>query len=417
MTSYLSETNVQLGATYPIGVKSTTSYEAGMQSAATYINTIRDSIVLGSSTTQLFRNLSMALYNHLTPGSEIIISTLDHEANIAAWVQLATLRSVAIKWWHPDTSTSNPQLTPSSLQPLLSEKTKLVSCTHTSNILGTIHPVRPIADLVHTIPSALLVVDAVAFAPHRAVDVQALGVDFYAFSWYKVYGPHISMLYASSRGRASLMSLGHYFKPARTLEDVLGLAGASYELVSGIPSVVRYLESLADEKSTASLGDKPLLEQAKSAVGLAGADEDASHGATHGFETLRQRLGRAWERIALHEEKLQAVLLEYLGSAPHGKKVTVWGEPGPEKTKRVPVISFTVEGWGSKDLVQTVLERCGGRFGFRWGAFYSNRLVSDVLGIKDVDDGVVRVSLVHYNTVEEVRGFVEVLDEVLKGVK
>lgn len=141
--------------------------------------------VLGPSTTQLFRNLSFALYNHLEPGTEIILSKLDHEANIAAWLQMAEWRGVTVKWWG-SADTQNPQLDCDVLKTLLSAKTRFVACTHASNVLGTINDIKKIAQLVHTMPNALLCVDAVAYAPHREIDVKELGADFYAFSWYKV---------------------------------------------------------------------------------------------------------------------------------------------------------------------------------------------------------------------------------------
>lgn len=138
--------------------------------------------MLGSSTTQLFRNLSFSL--DFPEGSELVISSVDHEANIAPWVALAARQKLTIKWWTPKKS-NNPKLLASDLKELLSEKTVLVTCTHASNILGTITDVKAIAEAVHTIPGALLCVDAVAYAPHRQIDVKDLGVDFYCFSWYK----------------------------------------------------------------------------------------------------------------------------------------------------------------------------------------------------------------------------------------
>ncbi|KAK5000812.1 hypothetical protein LTR66_000398 [Elasticomyces elasticus] len=358
--TYLSTTNVQLGASYKVAEKSTEAYKAGCAAAAKYVNTSPEEIVLGPSTTQLFRNLSFALYDHLSPGSEIVLSKLDHEANVAAWLQLAQWRDLTVKWWS-SADTKNPRLDPNDLRKLMSDKTKLVACTHTSNILGTITDIKRIAQTVHDFPHALLAVDAVAYAPHRQVDVKDLEVDFYAFSWYKVYGPHMAVLYAKKSTQDTYMrSLGHYFKPTGSLEDKLGLAAASYELTASIPRVCEYLASTP------------------------------------------------WNVIAEHEEKLQEILLSYLRSKPDA--IQIWGEPSADSTKRVPVISFTVRGRSSREVVELVERKSD--FGFRWGAFYSNRLVKDVLGLDEVD-GVVRVSLVHYNTEEEVRGFVETFDETV----
>lgn len=330
--------------------------------------------VVGPSTTQLFSNLSLIL--NLPAGSEIIISSLDHEANVSPWVRLAKSHNLTIKWWpaapvSPTYTSSSPVLTPENLKPLLSEKTALVTCTHASNVLGTIHNVKGIAEMVHTIHGAKLCVDGVALAPHREVDIKALGVDFYAFSWYKVrlalilavqpcleyldtdstqvYGPHIAILYASRSAQETLGSLGHYFHTGTNLETKLGLASASYELVAALPSVVSYF----------------------------GPDKSAT-----------------WKAIAAHEEKLQDTLLSYLRKR---EGVTIHGEKFADKELRVPVVSFTVKGRNSKDIVDGIERRSN--FGCRWGHFYSKRMVDDLLGLGNCD-GVVRVSMVHYNTGE-----------------
>lgn len=169
--------------------------------------------VLGSSTTQLLRNLASAL--EFGEGDELIISMVDHEANIAAWVDLAERQRLVIRWWKPESpadagSRANPKLTPENLQGLLSAKTALVALTHASNILGTIHDVKAIADMVHTCnPKALVCVDGVAYAPHREIDVKELGVDFYAFSWYKVssVARNLWCLWAHTRRCTGLISL------------------------------------------------------------------------------------------------------------------------------------------------------------------------------------------------------------------
>jgi selenocysteine lyase/cysteine desulfurase len=330
-------------------------------------------IVFGSSTTQLYRNVSYTL--NFNEGDEIIVSSIDHEANIAPWVDLAERQKLVLKWWTPKKST-NPKLLPEELMALLSPKTRLVTCTHTSNILGTISEIKTIAAAVHTIPGALLCVDGVAYAPHRQLDFKDLGVDLYCFSWYKVYGPHISMLYASRQAQEKMGSLGHFFKAGDTLDEKIGLAGASYELLQSIPAVVDYI----------------------------GPSNSA-----------------AWDAISKHEEVLQSTLLEYLNSRPD---ITVIGETSSDPKLRVPTVSFIIKGWNAQKLVETVEKDT--KFGFRWGAFYSNRLAHELLGLDS--DGVVRISMVHYNTgkpalqrwqlqlanfeiVEEVKGIITAIDK------
>ena len=227
----------------------------------------------------------------------------------------------------------------------MTRKTKLFACTHTSNILGTINDVKAIAETVHEVPGALLCVDAVAYAPHFYVNVRDWDVDFYSFSWYKVYGPHIATLYASKEAQKCLRTLGHFFKSTDSLENLLGLAAGNYELTASIPKVCAYLQAVP------------------------------------------------WGEIARYEEKLQAILIDYLNSKPD--VIQIWGEPVADRTKRVPVISFTVQGRSSRGVVEAIEARSN--FGCRWGSFYSNRLVQEVLGL-DAEDGVIRVSLLHYNT-------------------
>ncbi|KAL8734999.1 MAG: hypothetical protein Q9166_001124 [cf. Caloplaca sp. 2 TL-2023] len=337
--TYLEETNVQLGASYNVGQKAIEKYNAGLQAAADFMNANIDEIVVGPSTTQLFCNLSQAFALSFPADAEIICSSIDHEANISSWVRLAKIRNFKLKWWTPSTEPGNLKLTPENLRPLLSEKTKLVTCTHTSNILGTIHDIKAIADEVHKVDGAMLCVDGVAFAPHREVDVKALGVDFYSFSLYKVYGPHIAVLYGSQTAQQSVTSIGHYFHtPADTLSTKLGLAAASYELVGTIPTLLSYFGP--DRKKT-------------------------------------------WAAIAAHEEKLQGILLDYLNKRDD---VTVYSERSADTNLRVPVVSFRVKGRSSKGVVEQV--DGSSDFGIRWGHFYSKRLVDEVLGLKE--DGVVR---------------------------
>jgi selenocysteine lyase/cysteine desulfurase len=173
----------------------------------------------------------------------------------------------------------------------------------------------------------------------------------------QVYGPHIAVLYASSAAQEHVTPMQHYFNPTKTLEDKLGFAGSSYEAVQSIPHITKYLSG-------------------------------------------------AFDSIAEHEGKLQTILLEFLTSR---EDVTVHGSTTTDSRVRVPTISFTVKDVNSRKLVEDV-EKIS-NFGLRWGHFYSKRLCDEVLGLGP--EGVARVSMVHYNTEEEIRGLVEVLKKVL----
>lgn len=360
ISDYLINTNVQLGASYNTSKVSTAIFDDAYKTAAQYVNAHADEVVLGASTTQVFRNLAAAF--EFKAGDEIILSEADHESNIDPWLHFAALAGVTVKWWLPS-DPKNLKLDPEALRPLLTSKTRLVACTHVSNIIGSIHDIRAIADIVHEVPGALLCVDGVSYAPHRHVDVREFGADFYAFSWYKVYGPHVSLLYGSREAQKSLRSLGHYFNPAGSLMDKLELAAASYELIQAIIPLVKYF------------GENPK---------------------------------ETWKGISHHEGLLQKKFIEYLVSR---SDVVLYGEKSTDSAVRVPTISFTVPGRSSQGIVEAV--EAISDVGIRWGHFFSKRLVEKHLGLED--DGVVRVSLVHYNTEAEVDQIIKALDQVLNG--
>ncbi|XWX00203.1 hypothetical protein V2A60_008223 [Cordyceps javanica] len=354
---YLSHQNVQLGATYAVGRRAAASYRRAFADAADFVRANdADEVAFGASATQLLRTLSWTL--RFRPGDEVVVSAVDHEANIAPWVDLAERQGLELRWWRPRDAL-DPELHPLDLAPLLTPRTRLVCCTHASNVLGTVTDVAAVAELAHAV-GALVCVDGVAFAPHRLVDVRALGADFYVFSWYKVYGPHVATLYASWSAQTRMRSLGHFFNPHASLADKMGLAAGSYELCQAVSAVVSYL----------------------------GEGEYGS-----------------WSAMEEHEEALTEALLAYLREVPG---ITIYGKRAVQAA-RLPIVSFTVDGWNSKDLVEAIEKRSN--YGLRWGAFYSNRLVRETLLLKQ--DGVVRVSLAHYNTMEEVLGLIKVLKELL----
>jgi cysteine desulfurase family protein (TIGR01976 family) len=343
ISDYLLTTNVQLDASYSTSQEATATFDGAHDACAKHINAHTDEIVLGPSTTQLLRNLASSL--DLKSGDEIIVSAVDHEANIAPWVDLAKKQHLRLKWWKPHQS-QNPRLLVSELRELLSPATRLVTCTHASNILGTITDVQSIAEVAHEV-GALVCVDGVGYAGHRPIDVKHLGVDFYCLSWYKVYGPHISMLYASRAGQHLVRPMGHFFNSHVSLTEKLGLAGASYELVQALPHIVEYLEP-------------------------------------------------SWDRIISQEGSLQATLINYLNSR---SDVTIYGEAVADVAMRLSTVSFTVTGWSCHALVEAIESRSN--YGVRAGCNYAERLVREILGLGR--DGVVRVSMLHYNTCENNR--------------
>jgi selenocysteine lyase/cysteine desulfurase len=308
----------------------------------------------------LLRMLGQALRPSLNSDCEMIVSNLEHEASAAAWISLAKDVGIAIKWWAPPAG-DNPCLSAASLSPLMTPKTRIVVCNHVSNVVGTIHPIREIADMVHSVPGAMFIVDGVAWAPHRPIDVKALDVDFYCFSWYKVFGPHIGQLYGRrSVQRRMLTGISHYFlSEYQGLNWRLMLGSPSFELEAGLVAITRYLAHVG------------------------------------------------WEKMIAQETVLQDVLISYLLRQPNVFRV--FGEKSSNSQKRVPVITFQVIGQSSKEIMNRINQKA--RFRIVSGSCWAPRPTHDALKLDD--DGLIRVSFVHYNTVEEVQEFCETLQGVL----
>lgn len=364
---YLRRCNVQHGASHARSRAAVLRVEAGRRALASLLGDGPGPVVIGPSSTQVVSNLAAALAPSLRPGDEIVVTEADHEANIGPWRRLAGQGAV-LRTWPLDRDTL--RLEPKDLAPLLSPRTRLVCMTHCSNVLGTIHDIPPVARLVHA-AGARLFVDGVAYAPHGPVDAAALGADGYVFSVYKVYGPHLAAVYLAPDFFAELANINHHFLAdagAYRLEP----GGVCHELVAGCAAIPAYLDELG-----AAL------------AGPAGASPRA----------------RAWAAIAAHEQALSARLLAFLAACP---RVQVIGETRADRQLRVPTISFVVAGLRSSELPPR-LDAQG--IAVRFGDFYA-RAVIDTLGLRE-RDGVVRVSMVHYNSEAEVERLIAALAPIV----
>lgn len=381
---FLLTSNVQLGASYATSVKAGERVLESRVRAATLVNAARpEEIVMGGSSTALLRMLVQGLTPLFAPGDELIVTNLDHEANIGAWLALAE-RGVVIRFWTVNRDTLRLEI--ADLQLLLGARTRMLALTYASNVLGGITPVPEAVRLARSV-GAMVCVDGVAYAPHRAIDVQALDVDFYVFSYYKLFGPHYAMLYGKYQHLLRMANLNHGFIAADDVPYKLQPGNQNYELGWGATAISDYLADLG-----AGLG-------ADVGVSL-GADLGPSLGEA-GDE--RACIVSAYAGIAGHEAALSAHLLSYLGSR---NTVTIQGDPTADPDRRVSTISFTVRGKLSEDVVRAV-DRHG--IGIRFGDFYAKRLI-DALGLRP-QGGVIRVSMVHYNTLDEVDRLMRALDE------
>ncbi len=371
IVDYLNNTNVQLGASYEISQLSEAKVNKAQNNWADAINAQSVSeVVFGSSSTALLQNLSRSLVQTYKPGDEVIVTNTDHEANIGPWIDMEK-HGMVVKIWEVNKDSLELEL--DDLDKLMTEKTKLVAFTHASNILGTINPIKEITEFIHK-RGALSCVDGVAYAPHRAIDVQLWDVDFYVFSMYKVYGPHYSLLFGKKEILDKLPSINHFFIGTDDVPYKLQPGNVNYELTVGCQGVLDYIDDIYYQHYQ----DTSIL--------------------------LFDRYSKVFDLFANHEEELARPLIDFLNSK---KNVKIIGKDTANKEIRVPTIAFTVAGKKSSEIPPLVDPH---KIGIRWGDFYARRLIDD-LGLSN-NDGIVRVSMVHYNTIDEVSRLIEVLDTI-----
>lgn len=372
ISEYLLTSDVQLGASYAISQLAGDRVLRAREAVATLINAADSTeVVMGGSTSLLLRILALCLSQGWRAGDEVIVTNCDHEANVSPWVDLKP-QGIVIKTWklRPDTL----ELHLEDLASLLTPRTKLVALTHASNVLGTINPIRQIADLVHA-NGALVCVDGVGYAAHRLVDVQALDVDFYAYSFYKTYGPHYAVLYGKQEHLLNLPGINHYFITGADIPYKFQPGNVNYELSYGLLGLCDYFSDLARVHYGEALDP-----------------------------TQRGRMVQAFELISNYEDIIGDRLLRYLNSKPN---IRIIGHSEAERNQRVPTISFVVDGVDSATIPPQIDVH---KIGIRYGDFYAKRLIED-LGLLP-QNGVVRVSMVHYNTLEEVDRLIECFDRL-----
>ena len=368
---YMSRWQVQLGATYRHSATAAALVAEGQRAAARLVNAGSDEVVLGPSSTMNVRVLARALRPLFSPGDEIVVTNLDHETNVGAW-RLLEEEGLRIREWRFDPG--RLELTLEGLEPLLGQRTRLVCFTHCSNVVGTIHDAAAIIRRVHE-AGALTCVDGVAFAPHRRVDVKALDADFYLVSLYKLGGPHLGLLYGKHELLRRARGQNHFFVPEDEVPYKLEPGNVVHELTAALPAVLEHLLDLDARHFPGAAVPEPA------------------------------RLERVYDTIAAHEAALAAPLLDFLRSR---RGVRILGLAEADPARRAPTVSFVVDGRDSSEI-PTRLD--GEGIAIRYGHYYAHRAI-DTLGLLP-RNGVVRVSMFHYNTAAEVARLVAALDRAL----
>jgi len=364
VSGYLTSHNANRGGAFATSRRSDAMLADAHQAMADLLGAASPAeIVFGANMTTLTFGVSRALARTLVPGDEIVVTHLDHDANIAPWLLVAEDVGAIVRW--VDIRSEDCTLDLESLARSLSPRTRIVAVGYASNAVGTINDVRSIVRMAHA-AGALVFVDAVQHAPHGVIDVQDLGCDLLACSAYKFFGPHVGVLY----GRLDLLERLQAYKVRAAADrppDKFETGTQNHEGIEGTLAAVEYL---------ASLGDEPLPE-------------------TNAPASRRARLRSALSRIEQHERLLCTRVLEGLAGLPSAR---VWGIANPARIReRVPTVSFTLDGRRPADITERLAR--AGVFATA-GHFYAVALIRR-LGLESAG-GLVRVGLAHYNTVDEV---------------
>ena len=370
---HLLECNVQRGGRYAKSREVDATIARTRQSIADFLNA-RDpnEIALGMNGTSFIRLVSLAIGQTLGQRNEIIVTDMDHEANVATWLALEKM-GARFRWWK---MAGDGNLHADDLKPLLSSQTRLVACTVASNALGSVVDVAAAAKVAHQ-AGAEIFLDCVHYGPHGPIDVQAFDCDYLACSGYKIFGPHMGFLW----GRRELLRKLPTFREDFIPDEPPGKIEAGtfiYENVAGMDAAISYLESLGGP---------------------------AKHSATpSNGNAKRARLSQAMQRIRNYEQSLSLEMLRVLREAG----AEVYGINAKERLlERVPTFCFNLPGVTPAKVTETM---ASAGIGIRDGHMYAPRLMRR-LGVP-VETGVVRASLVHYNSFAEIQRFGSVLQDL-----
>jgi cysteine desulfurase family protein (TIGR01976 family) len=362
---FFQYTKVQPYGLFDSSIKAGEAMDAGYRTMAGLLNCDPDELTLGPSTTMNFYVLAQAIRPLLKPGDEIIVTNQDHEANIGCWRRLAEFGAV-VKEWRIDPQTG--ELAIEDLKSLVGKRTRLVCFTLCSNIVGTMNDFKAVCDIAHD-AGALAIGDGVSFAPHRVLDINASGLDLYLFSTYKTFGTHIGVMWGKPSVLDTLEPQGHYFN--RDLPHYkFNPAGPLHAEIGALAGIGEYIDALYD------------------------------HHFKDGEPGFHARAARVFDLFAEHETAQANRILAAIRAIPGARII---GQDRAGEGLRAATIAFTLTRMRCSDAVKCLVEK---QIAVRNGHFYALRCL-EALGIQDTDDGIIRISMVHYNTSREVGRLVE----------
>ena len=374
INEYLIEHNANHGGAFATSRESDALVDDARLAAAEFLGASRpEEVVFGPNMTTLTLHISRSIAARLSKGDTIVVTRLDHDANVTPWTLIAADTGVDVEWVDFDVETGKLKL--ETLEAALEKKPKLVAVGYASNALGTINPIKQITEMAHA-AGAWMYVDAVQYAPHGIIDVRALDVEFLVCSAYKFYGPHIGLLY----GKYDLLDelKAYKVRPASDLPPEKFETGtASFEGIAGVLGALEHFAWIGEV-----FGD---------AAGLDRAD--------------RLRAGMAAARA--YEDSLSKALLTRLQAIP---EVQIYGQDDPEDvSQRVPTIAVNLKGKHPDHVAQALADRDI----YVWSGNYYALEVTKRLGVED-SGGMVRIGAAQYNTPEEIEKLGTALEEIAR---
>ena len=370
MTAYLAESNANTGGAYATSRRTDAMIAEARAAMADFLNCDADEVIFGPNMTTLTFALSRSMGRELGPGNEIVVTHLDHDANVSPWRALEE-RGAMVRF--VDINEADCTLDMTDLARKITGHTRLVAAGYASNAVGTINDVQEIVRLGHAAGAAVFI-DAVHYAPHGPVDVRALDCDFLACSTYKFFGPHVGVLYGK---REHLKRLRPYKVRANTdaIPNRWEMGTLNHEGIAGITAAVEYLAELARH-------------------------------AHAGAATRRAALLAAFDMIRQHERSLMERLIRGLLEMP-GLKLYGIADPG-RFARRTPTLAVRIAGHTPLELAG----KLGERGIFTWDGNYYALNLTERLDVEK-SGGFLRIGLVHYNTVEEVNRVIAALREIV----
>ena len=355
LNEFMTSTKVQPYAEYPMSKIAGDNMDKATEFFAKMINAKNKEIIIGGSTSINLYVLSNALKYSLKPGDEVIVTNQDHEANISPWRRLSEVGAI-IKEWKINPTTAELEI--NDFKNLLSHKTKIVAVTHCSNIVGSINDLKKISQLSHQ-HNAIVIGDGVSYAPHGFPDVKELEVDFYTFSLYKTYGPHLALLYGKEEILKKLPNQNHQFLEG-SYPYTINPGGPNHEELASLIGIYDYFIDLYSHHF--------------------GKDEIS----------IRKKIDKINYLISDHEKKIANPFLEYISKR---NDIRLIGKKSIQNKDRAPTISLVPKNQTSKYLSDFLISK---KIATRNDNFYAWRCLK-ALGI-DVNDGLVRISMTHYNS-------------------